>query len=174
MTQSRGLNAGVLVLFGLVLNSTPVSTQNAAAVAKLPGPVLKTFEANFPGGQIEKVDSEVEGGVTVYDIEFKDGVTEKETDITAEGVMLEYTVVIDIKSVPPAAMRSIREAAEGATMRRVEEIRISHETKEGKTIKLPGPVTHYAVELKKGDQEAEIVVDTEGRVIEPARFSAGK
>jgi uncharacterized membrane protein YkoI len=59
-------------------------------------------------------------------------------------------------------------------MKRVERIEISYETKDGKAIKLPKTVTHYAVELKKGDKEAEIVVDANGKVIEPAKFGDGK
>ena len=51
---------------------------------------------------------------------------------------------------------------------------ISYETKDGKTIKLPQTITHYAVELKKGDEGAEIVVDAAGKVIEPAKFTSPK
>jgi uncharacterized membrane protein YkoI len=164
----------VASLCGLTFLTLTGHAQNSAIETKLPKAVQKTFETRFPKGKIEKVDSEQEGGVTVYDIEFKDGDTSKETDITANGTMLEFTVVIDPKSVPSAAMKPIRQAATGATMKRVERIEISYETKNGKTIRLPKTVTHYAVELKKGDQEAEIVVDADGKVIEPAKFVDAK
>ena len=88
----------------------------------------------------------------------------------ADGTMLEFTVVIKAEAIPAAAMAPIREAARGATMGRIEEIKISHETRDGKVIKLPRTVTHYAVELKKGNQGAEIVVDPSGKVIEAAKF----
>jgi hypothetical protein len=84
--------------------------------------------------------------------------------------MLEFTVVIDADDVPAAAMKPIRKAAEGATMKRIERIEISYETKDGKTIKLSRPVTHYAVEMTKGGRSAEIVVAADGTVIEPARW----
>jgi uncharacterized membrane protein YkoI len=174
MTNTRGLLLSLAALCGLAFLPATGHAQKPATDTKLPDAVKKTFEARFPKGQIEKVDADQEGGVTVYDIEFKDGATSKETDITADGTMLEFTVVIDAKAVPEAAMKPIREAAAGATMKRVERIEISHETKDGKTIKLPKAVTHYAVELKKGDQEAEIVVDAAGKVLEPAKFSGGK
>jgi uncharacterized membrane protein YkoI len=174
MTNTRGLKLWVVALCGLALVPATGRAQKTAGDTKLPDAVRKTFEAKFPKGQIEKVEVEEEGGVTVYDLEFKDGATEKETDITADGTMLEYTIVIDAKAVPAAAMKPIRAAAQGATMKRIERIEISYETKDGKTIKLPQPVTYYAVELKKGDQEAEIVVDADGKVIEPAKFSGGK
>ena len=174
MTNSRGLMLSAATLCGLVLLPATGRAQKPAGDTKLPDVVKKTFDANFPKAEIHKVEAEEEGGVTVYDLEFKDGATEKEADITAEGIMLEFTVVIDAKAVPAAAMAPIQKAAVGATMKRVERIEISHETKGGKTIKLPKPVTHYAVELKKGDQEAEIVVDADGKVIEEAKFSSGK
>jgi uncharacterized membrane protein YkoI len=174
MTNTRGLMMSLAALGGLAFLPATGHAQKTATDTKLPDAVKKTFDARFPKGQIEKVDAEQEGGVTVYDIEFKDGETSKETDIAADGTMLQFTVVIDAKAVPEAAMKPIQEAATGATMKRVERIEISHETKDGKTIKLPKTVTHYAVELKKGGQEAEIVVDAAGKVIEPAKFSGGK
>jgi hypothetical protein len=160
------------VLLGLALTPSPGRAQSATTEDKLPTPVRKTFRTQFPNAVIEKLEVEVEGGVTVYDFEFKDGTIEKETDITAEGVMLEFTVVIDAKAVPAAAMQAIRKGAGGATLKRIEQIEISYETKDGKIIKLPRPVTQYAVELEKGDQSAEIVVTPEGKVIEEPKWSA--
>jgi len=171
MANTRWLMLGAVGLLGVVLAPAAGQEKKATRDVKLPDAVRKTFEANFPKAVIEKVEAEEEGGVTVYDLEFRQGATEKETDIAADGTMLEYTVVINARAVPAAAMTPIREAARGgATMGRVEEIKISHETKDGKVIKLPRTVTHYAVELKKGNQSAEIVVDPNGKVIEAAKF----
>jgi uncharacterized membrane protein YkoI len=172
MTTRHGLILSAAALFGLT--AFPATGHAKAADVKLPDAVKKTFDARFPKAEVEKIDVEEENGVTVYDIEFKDGETSKETDITADGTMLEFTVVIDAKAVPAVAMAPIREAAAGATMTRIERIEISYETRDGKTLKLPQTVTHYAVELKKGDQTAEVVVDADGKVLEPARFGAAR
>ncbi len=142
---------------------------------KLPDSVVKTFRATFPKAQITKLDVDEENGVTVYDIEFKDGAVEKETDITADGVMLEFTVVIPAKEVPAPAMKAVRAAAKGGKIGRIERVEISYETKDGKAIKLDKPVTHYAVEIGKGDQTSEVVVAPDGtRVVEPARLDTKK
>jgi hypothetical protein len=173
MMNLRGLILATAPFFALTLVPTMGLAQKADEV-KLPDVVRKTFEKNFPKAEIEKIDAEEEGGVTVYDIEFKDGEFEKETDIAADGTMLEYTVAIAAKAVPAAAMKPIRQAAEGAKMTRIEEIKISYETKDGKVVKLPRTVTHYAVEMSKGDQTAEIVVDADGKLIEEPKWSGGK
>jgi hypothetical protein len=160
----------LLALIGLTFTPATGRAQDRDLEAKLPAAVKRTFRAQFPKAVIEKLDVEEEDGVTVYDLEFRDGATEKETDITADGTMLEFTVVIEAKAVPEAAMKPIRRAAEGATMGRIERIEISYQTKDGKAIKLPKPVIRYAVEMRKGTRSTEIVVAPGGEVIEPARW----
>jgi hypothetical protein len=174
MCYARWLLLGQAGLVGFALAPAMGRAQQKDLEAKLPAAVKKTFRAQFPKAQVEKLDVEAEDGVTVFDLEFRDGTTEKETDITADGTMLEFTVVIDAKDVPASAMRPIRKAAEGATMKRIERIEISYETKDGKTIKLPEPVRHYAVELSKGGKTAEIVVTPEGKVLQPARWGGDR
>jgi hypothetical protein len=84
--------------------------------------------------------------------------------------MLEVTFVIEAKAVPKDAMKTIEKAAEGAKMKRIERIEISHETRDGKVVKLEKPVTHYAVEMTKGKQSAEIVVTSAGAVVEKPKW----
>jgi hypothetical protein len=131
----------------------------------LPDPVARTFKTTFPNAEITKVDVDAEGGVAVYDLEFKDGKTEKETDIAADGTMLEFTIVVDAGDIPAAAMKTIRQAAKGALTRRIEYIEISHETKDGRVVKLPKSIIHYAVEIARGDKVTEIVVNPDGTVV---------
>jgi hypothetical protein len=164
------LCAAVVCEFALISTTTCGQDTKAPAEVKLPPAVLKTFAAKFPKGQIEKKAAEKEEGVMVYDLEFRDGRDEKETDITEDGTMLEWTLVIQPKDVPAAAMKPIREAAQGATMGRTERIEVSYEPKEGKVVKLAKPETHYAVELKKGELTAEIIVNLDGKVLEPPKW----
>jgi hypothetical protein len=141
---------------------------------KLPEPVAKTFQAAFPKAQITKLDVDEEDGVTVYDLEFREGTVEKETDITADGTMLEFTVVISLKEVPALARKAIRAAAKGGRIGRIEQVAISHETKDGKVIKLDKPVTRYAVEVTKGGETSEVVVAPDGTVSESGGLDAEK
>ena len=136
---------------GVVAGNCP-APKRSKTETKLPDVVKKTFDAKFPKATIEKLDVAVEEGVEVYDIEFRDGKAEKETDITADGTMLEHTLVIRPKDVPGAAMKPIRKAAESATMGRTEKIELSYELKDGKAVKLPKPVMRYAVEMNKDDK----------------------
>ena len=124
--------------------------------------VSKAFKAAFPKGEITKVDMDEENGVWVCDIEFRNGEVEQETDIAADGTILEVTLVVDAKAVPDAAMKAIQKAAEGGKITRIEKIDISYETKDGKVSRLAKPVTHFAAEYAKGDATAEVVVMPDG------------
>jgi len=171
--ESSGLEKGVEEkLFapgvGLLKDGGFKLTKIEKPAVKLPDPVTKTFQATFPNGQITKLDVDEENGVTVYDIEFNDGKIEKETDITADGTMLEFTVVVAAKEVPAPAMKALRAAAKGGKIQRIERIEISYDTKDGKAIKLDKPITHYAVEIVKDGKTSETVVTSDGtRVVEP-------
>ena len=76
--ESSGLEKGVEAkLFapgvGLLKDGSFKLAKIEKPAVKLPDPVTKTFQATFPKAQITKLDAEEENGVTVYDIEFKDG-----------------------------------------------------------------------------------------------------
>jgi uncharacterized membrane protein YkoI len=170
MLRICGLLLCGVAITGLALSPSECRAQNLKPENKLPDAVKKTFDKEFPKGEIYKVDVEDENGVTVYDLEFKNGVIEKETDITADGIMLEYTVVVDAKDVPEAPMRTIDQTAKGSKIKRIEWIEIRYETKNGKAIKLPKSVIHYAVEIEKANRSTEFVVSAEGKLLEPARW----
>jgi len=143
---------------------------------KLPEKVRATFVDKFPNAVINKLESEKEGGVTVWDIEFRDAKSYKETDIAEDGTMLEYTVHVSKKVFPKKAMKTVEAEAkkQEAAMGTMERIEVSYETKDGKVVKLDKPQTHYAVELSKKDQKAEIVVDANGKVVEEQKWETPK
>jgi hypothetical protein len=168
-TESSGLESGVedkmyapgvglLKDGGFKLTKIEVPPRDTA----LPDPVVKTFKATFPNAEITKVDVDAEGGVAVYDLEFKDVATEKETDITADGTMLEFTIVVDAGDIPAAAMKTLRRAVKGAVIRRIEYIEISYEIEDGRVVKLPKSVVHYAFEIAGANKVTEIVVNPDG------------
>jgi len=141
---------------------------------KLPDKVRATFVDKFPNAVINKLESETEGGVVVWDIEFRDAKAYKETDIAEDGTMLEYTVHVTKKTFPKKAMKVVEAEAkkQEAAMGTMERIEVSYETKDGKVVKLDKPQTRYAVELSKKDQTSEIVVDANGKVIEEPKWEA--
>jgi len=150
----------------VALTATTGGAQGAVKEEELPETVAKTFRTAFPNAEIQKLTGEEENGIVVYDFEFKDGDVERETDIAAEGTMLEVTLVVAAKAVPAAAMKTIKASSKGATIKRLEEIEMTYTTLDGKVVKLPAVTTKYAAEMVKRDATAEVVVKPDGTVIE--------
>ncbi len=165
MRQAFGLKRFMAVMVGLASIAT-AGLSNPIAPEALPEPVANTFKALFPNGTIVKLTEEPEDGVMVYDFEFKAGGREKETDIAADGTMMESTLVVVASAVPAQAMKAIKKAARGAKLARLEWIEARYETKDGKVIMLPGPVIKYAAEMVRRNQTAEVIVAPDGSVIE--------
>ncbi len=157
-------------------NKPRQEAETTVSELKLPEAVRKTFVEKFPNAVINKLESEKEGGVTVWDIEFRDRQTHKETDIAEDGTMLEYTVHVTKKTVPKPVMKRMEAAAKEneAAMGQMERIEVSYETKDGKVVKLDKPQTRYAVEVTKAGQTSEIEVDEKGKVIEAPKWDAPK
>jgi hypothetical protein len=158
-----------------------MSRSNPVPQDKLPEPVANTFKTLFPNGTIDKLDAEEEDGVMVYDFEFRAGEREKEADIAADGTMMESTLVIVAKDIPAPAMKTIQKVAGKAKLGRMEWLETFYKTKDGKLVKLPKSEIHYACEMHRGDQMAEVFVTPEGKVTEkpewppaPATGTGGK
>jgi hypothetical protein len=59
------------------------------ALDQLPAPVRATVERETKGGQIKDIERDLEGGKTIYEVEFMLGGQEYELDISADGQLLE-------------------------------------------------------------------------------------
>ena len=155
----------VAVFLGLVLilgtaRSAPFPPE------KLPEPVAATFKTMFPNGTIDKLDAEEEDGVMIYDFEFRAGDRQKETDIAFDGTMVESTLVIPRNDIPAPAMKGILAVAKGATLGRCEWMETFCDLKDGKVIKMDKSVIKYAAEMTKKGKKAEVIVGTNGKVVE--------
>lgn len=159
---------------GLLLAASQGGSTSLAPSAKLPEPVERTFRSVFPRAAIDRLDVAEEDGVMVYDFEFTDGKLEKETDITADGTMLETTLVVVPKVVTAAALKTIRETAKGAKLGRLERIEVSYVIESGKIVRLPAEETRFACEMSRGGKKAEVIVDAQGKVIEAPEWVSAK
>jgi hypothetical protein len=173
MQKTRWLVLGAVVLIGgMALAGSAGCTQKEQP--NLPLEVSKAFKAEFPNGQINETAREKKGGVSYYDIDFKDGAADKAANIAANGTILSVAVKIDPKEAPEAAMKAIQAAAEGGQIELVEKIEVRCEPDQGKITKLAEPKTRYGADLKKGNLAAEIVVDDKGTVVDKPSWSAVK
>jgi hypothetical protein len=142
----------------------------------LPDKVRGTFVEKFPNAVINKAKSATKDGVAVWNIEFRDGKSQRATDIAEDGTMLTVMANLTVKTVPKPVMRTLEAAVKdsGAKLGRLERMDVTSEAKDGKVVKLDKQTTRYAAEVTKDGQTAKIVVDEKGRVLEEPKFEATK
>ncbi len=72
------------------------------------------------GGGSVLLEVENEGGITLFDVEFKDGGGEME--IAHDGTVIEIATIVEMKDIPKAAADAIREVATGGEIKVLERV----------------------------------------------------
>ena len=166
----------VIGILGVSLCGTNVWAAQSAAKAQkvtasqLPAAVKQAIKDNCRNCTIAKATREVENGVTIYDIEFKNG--QGEMDVAEDGTVVDRETVVQAKDTPPPALEAIRRGAGGGKITQIAKDEIRAELKDGTVIKLATPKYMYEADLIKGKQVAEIQVSPEGQVTEPPKWRA--
>jgi hypothetical protein len=141
---------------------------------ELPAAVERAVKDNVPGAEIDILTVEKEGGIALYDIEFKAG--KGEIEIAEDGTVIDVATIISMTDLPKAAAEAIQKAAEGATIKQLEKSEVRAEIKiegeKGTIVKLASPKYVYEAEIVKGGQTGEIQVDPDGKIVEALKWAA--
>lgn len=165
----------------LVVAAAPGASQGsdppAQAKTEIPASVLKAIRENAPGAEIENLTIEENGGIRLYDIEFK--ADRGEIEVAEDGTVIDVSVVVRPQDIPKAAADALRKAAAeaGAEIRRLErsEVRAEVQIKDGKgrVVRLAAPRYVYEAELVRGKERGEVAVDPDGRIVEALKWEKG-
>jgi hypothetical protein len=179
-----------LLVLGLVMSTGCAKKESEEQVEKpaaeepeaakpeveLPAAVVDAINANVPDAEIDFVEVAEEAGITLYDIEFK--ADRGEIEVAEDGTVIDVVTVITMEELPEAAAKAIKEATEGATIKRLEKSEIRSEIKKegemGTLVKLDTPRYVYEAELEKDGQTGEIEVDADGNITEPLKWDEKK
>jgi uncharacterized membrane protein YkoI len=147
-------------------------TQRTMPPTELPAKVMAAVEATVPDAEVAMAEVSEEGGITVYDIEFKNDMGEME--VADDGTVIEVVSIVTMDDLPEAAAAAIQKAAGDMTINRLEksEIRSEIDT-EGETAAvtmLENLRYKYEAELARNDSTAEITVDADGNIVEPLKW----
>src|SRR5215468_4161294 len=101
----------VITILGVSLCAINAWAAQGAAKAQkvtasqLPAAVKQAIKDNCRNCTIAKATREVENGVTIYDIEFKNG--QGEMDVAEDGTVVDRETVVQAKDTPPPALEAI-------------------------------------------------------------------
>ena len=126
---------------------------------EIPQMVMDGLKAKFPNAEIQKCTHEMEGEMTVYDIEFMQDGTKCEADVADNGTIMSYEKEIMAADLPEAAKMAVEAKYPGMTMKEIMEITSvadGEETLEG-----------YEVVCENSEmQMMEVMVSATGEIME--------
>jgi uncharacterized membrane protein YkoI len=127
---------------------------SGVSLTQLSGPARETVKRLTAGGQIEKIDREVEKGKVIYDVEASVGGKHVEYSIAdADGAVLGTETEIEISQLPEP-VRAATEKYFGTTTG----LKAVKGLEDGKT--------SYEIEGKKNGKKMEVTFDPTGKRIE--------
>ena len=182
MKQTSWMLTSFTVISALAVMALPGSAaaqgkaQEKKAGMELPAAVAKAVRENVPNAEIDKLEVNTEGGIKLYDIEFK--ADRGEIEVAEDGTVMDIATIIQMKDLPKPAADAIQKAVDGAKakIKRLEKSEIRAELEiqggKGKIVKLATPKYAYEAELVKGSQTGEIGVAPDGRILEELKWGA--
>jgi hypothetical protein len=169
-----GVTALVSAVAGPAVAADRQNAEHAKDSAKVPPAVAKAVETNCPGAVVDKMDVEKEGGIALYDFEFKAG--RGEIEVAEDGTVMDIAAIVALKDLPKPAAAAILKAAAGAKIGQLErsEVRAEIKTENGKgtIVRLPAPKYVYEAELIQGEKRGEVQVAPDGKIVEGPKWGA--
>jgi uncharacterized membrane protein YkoI len=147
-----------LLCFAAVLLPTLVarSAEEKIKPEQLPKAVADAVKARFPEGKITDAAKEEDDGKVVYDVELKMNGRKYESDILADGTILEVEKEVDAKDLPAAVTKAVEAQYPKSTIKEVMEV----DKVKGKEEK----PDHYEVTIKTSDgKEVESLLTLDGK-----------
>jgi len=153
----------------LALTTTAVVTASGCAhhapeakkinAADAPTAVRDAMERRFPGAEVISVEKEKENGAVVYDYELRQGGRKFETDIKADGTIMEVEKQLTGADIPDSVSRAVRAKYPNATVKEVMEVNKVSGDRE--------TPDHYEVTLSgAGSKAKEVNVSMNGTISE--------
>jgi Putative beta-lactamase-inhibitor-like, PepSY-like len=124
------------------------------ALDKLPGAVLKSIQAKFPGAKLEEAAKEVEDGKTTYEVEFTFKEGEYTVSVKPDGTIEEIEREVAIKDLPAAVLAALKAKYPKATLDEAEEVTAG--TK----------VTYEVLVKRKGKKDRQVTLNPKGSILE--------
>src|SRR5215467_8865596 len=145
----------IAAAFAMLLGQSSAAEKKIGP-GELPKKVMDSLNARFPGLTIDSATEEVEGGKTLYDVELKQKGQKFETDIQADGTMLEVEKQLSEKQWPKVLTAAIKSNHPNTVIKEVMEIFKVHGKEE--------VADHYEVTVEgAGKKESEVLISLDGK-----------
>jgi len=111
-----GLFTAVLTALLLAMPAAYAQNKGKADLDKIPKKVMDALKAKFPDPEIHQWTREKEGGIVLYDIEFRQGGRKFEADIKEDGTIHNWEKEVAVKDLPAAVRKAVDARYRRATL----------------------------------------------------------
>ena len=126
----------------LVLALAALAAEKKVKLESLPAAIQAAIREQTKGATLVGVSTEVENGMTTYEVETKINGKSRDLELDPSGKVVEAEDEVDLDSIPPAAKAALQKRAAGGAILKVEKLTagssVSYEaaikTKAGKKI----------------------------------------
>ena len=144
---------------GAILAAPAALAKDKSDLDKVPKTVMDSLKGKFPKAEIQKWTKEKEGGLVVYDIEFKQDGRKFEADIKEDGTIHNWEKAIAAKDLPDAVRKAVDTKYPKSKLEEIMEITAVTDGKDA----LEG----YEIVLETADKnEVEVMVAPDGKILE--------
>jgi hypothetical protein len=119
---------------------------------ELPAAVTAAFQAAYPHAVIKGAATEVEGGVTYYEIESVDGQTRRDLLYTIDGKIFEIEETVSAADLPAPVKQAVAKAWPKGEIEKAEKT-----TRES--------TVQYDIRVQSGTKTYEMSIDPQGKVL---------
>ena len=152
MKLTYALTRFALVLFAISLVTVSAAAQEKKITAKqVPAAVVAAFKSSYPNATIRGYAREKEDGKAFYEIESREGTTQRDILYNADGTVAEIEESIAATDLPADAQAAIKQKYPRAV------IILAEKTTAGDTV-------GYEVSLRNGRKRIAMEFDSSGKV----------
>jgi uncharacterized membrane protein YkoI len=152
MKVTYALTRFALVAAAISLLSFSASAQEKKITAhQVPAAVIAAFKSSYPNATIRGYAQEKENGKVFYEIESREGTTQRDVLYNADGTVAEVEESISASDLPADAQQAIKQKYPRAV------ITLAEKTTAGGTV-------GYEVSLRNGKQRIGMEFDSSGKV----------
>ena len=150
----------VVVLLLLTMAATADDQAKKIEIIKLeeaPKAVRDAVEGRFPGAKVSTTERETENGKVNFEVNLTHKDRKYEMHIQEDGTISAIEKEIQLKDVPDAVLKAVKDAYPDATIQGGMEVSKVKDKKE--------TPDHYLIAVKIGDKKKEIAVSLDGKTI---------
>jgi len=145
---------------GALLWSAAILPAHAAekggeANVKAPAAVMTAFQKAYPNASIRDISKEIKDGKTYYEIESMDGAQRRDLLYLADGTVFEIEEAVKVGDLPEAITGTLSAKFPKGKLQKAERI-------------TRGSIIQYEVLMENGEENLEVLLDANGKVVSQA------